>query len=274
MLEVDPNAPVVVADAVMFETGAPKSLTEDPTVWCYEHHGVDFTARDPGALSRFYEDLLVGRKMPPRMILRGLRGADSIVAAALFLYPRVRYLPETPRFVAAVDLAHRLGLPGLATIGSDSARFMRLLAAVTMSPCDQGTLRATTEWVVEYLESGRYPDLGSPFVSPRVLDSGPHGFVVAETTGDLLEGWVELFREGYERGVLFGPRTNTRMRVVVARKSVFCGLDFPRVLFRLNEMERAHGGTLDWTLMGDVLVSPSDGSRCLAAEIVRVVVGE
>ena len=276
-LYLDPKAPPVLDGAISFETGASTEDVRNLSVWAYEHHGSDFDSSSQGALTRFYEDMVSGRLLPPSFVTHRINGPDTIVAASLFLNRELVLLPETAKFVASVDWVHRKGLPALAVQDPDMCRFFRLLASVGQSNLSgselEARLTAAIGWVTDYLDRGQMPALGQMFLEPRVLDRGPHGFVVAETRGDLLEGWVELFRQGYDRGVLFGPHHETRLPVLIGRRSGYVGLDLPLAGARLNELEVVHGGFPQWRVQGDFLVSPSDGTLCTAVQVVRMIVG-
>lgn len=276
-LFVDPAAPSSVPDALTFETGATRHEVIDPTLWAYEHHGEDFGSADPGALTCLFEDLALGRPTPARMVVRGIGDADTLLAITLFLHRDLVVRPETMRLVAQVDFLHRQGFQVMGHLDTDVARFIRLLRAQFRDnlPARErdARIQKAVGWIREYLLEGRLPALGAPFPVPRILDTGPGGFVVAETDGSLPEGWVELYRQGHIRGVLFGPRKGTLLPALVSRKSAFVPLDLHLAAYRLNESEVVLGGSPRWLLEGDWLWSPPEGSLIRANAIVGAVVG-
>ena len=273
----DPDAPVVMPEAVSFETGAVRVQVIDPNLWCYEHHGAEFGQADPGALTCFFEDILMGRYFPARFVARRLR-LDTLVAIALFFHRDLVLIPQTSALVAQVDLLHRRGFPMLAHLDSDLGRFVRLLEGYFPDKLSENErndrVKTAVGWVREYLQGGRLPSLGTRFPTPTVLETGAGGFVVAETNGSLAESWVELYRQGHQRGVLFGSRQKgTFLPALIARKSAFVALDLSRSHQMLNEAEGVYGGFPQWRLEGDWLWSPPEGSLILANEIVETVLG-
>lgn len=276
-LFVEPKAPPIVEGALTFETGATLAQTMDPSLWAYEHHGEGFGQANPGALTCLYEDLVLGRPTPAAFVTRGVNDVDTIVAATLFLYRDLLTLPGTAGLVAQTDLVHRRGFAMTGHIDADLGRFFRLLRGSFPADLAKGTLNerlcSAVGWVRDYLAEGRLPALGTHFPQPLVLDEGPGGFVVAETRGSMPETWCELYRRGYQRGVLFGPREGTQLPVLVARKSPYVPLDLKQAQRRLNEAEVVAGGRPAWALDGDWLVSPPEGSLILAVDVVGYVVG-
>jgi hypothetical protein len=276
-LYFDPLAPAVLEGAVTFETGASNQQVIDPTLWAYEHHGEGFGEADPGALTCLYEDLVLGRPTPPSFVLNRVGDSDALVAAALFLYRELVLHPSTVGFVAQVDLVHRRGFSAMGHLDADMGRFMRLLRGYFPEHLSQQEtaerLPLAVGWVRDWLLESRLPALGASFPIPTVLDRGPGGFVVAETLGSLPEGWIELYRLGMLRGVLFGPRKGTLLPVLVSRKSSFVPLDLYQAAFRLNEVEVHLGGLPRWAVDGDWLWGPPEGSLVLAHRIVQILVG-
>ena len=274
---VEAKAPPVLDGALTFETGATLAQTTSPTLWAYEHHGESFGQVNPGALTCLYEDLALGRPTPSAFVTRRINDIDTIVAAALFLYRDLLTLPGTTGLVAQTDLVHRRGLAMTGHVDPDLALFFRLLRGYFPDGLGRAAqnerLCTAVGWVREYLTTGKLPALGARFPCPTVLDTGPGGFVVAEARGSMPEAFFELYRRGFQRGVLFGGRNETRLPTLVARKSLFVPLDLARAMHRLNEAEVVAGGRAAWLCDGDWLWSPPEGSLLLAVDIVGHVVG-
>lgn len=276
-LFVDPKAPVLLQGALTFETGASPEQAADPSLWAYEHHGAAFGQANPGALTCLFEDLVMGRPIPTAFVARHVNDIDTVVAMALFLYRELLTLPSTASLVMQTDLVHRRGLALMGHIEPDLGLFFRLLRGYFpdgLGRQEQSERLCTAVgWVRDYLLEGKLPSMGARFPTPRVLDTGPSGFVVAETGGSLPESWFELYRQGFVRGVCFGPRIGTQLPALVARKSLFVPLDLRRACVRLNEAETALGGFPRWKVEGDWLWSPPEGSLILAVDIVGYTIG-
>lgn len=276
-LFIEPKATPLIEGALTFETGATLSQTMSPTVWAYEHHGEGFGQANPGALTCFYEDLVLGRPTPPAFVTRRINDVDTLVAAALFPYRDLLTLPGTAGLVAQTDLVHRRGLAMMGHIDPDLGLFFRLLRGYFPDGLGRAVqnerLCTAVGWVRDYLTESKLPSLGARFPQPLVLDQGPGGFVVAETLGSMPETWFELYRRGFQRGVLFGPRNGTALPTLVARKSPYVPLDLSHAQQRLNEAEYVAGGRAAWSVEGDWLWSPPEGSLLLATHIVGLVVG-
>lgn len=278
-VRIEKDLPDIVPDAISFETGAARRDLDAPDPVIYEHHGREFTPFDRGALPSFYEDLVLGRAMPPVFATPRIQDIDTLLAIALFLHRDLATHPATASFVYTVDFVHRHGLPALAHIEEDLARFLSALR--TYFP-DKGLSQRETGdrltqaigWIREYIHEGKLPVLGAPpRTEVRVLDQGNSGFVVAETTGSLWDGWVELYRTGFLRGVLIDFATDRR-RVLVARKSPFLAFDLRAASRIFNQMETAMGELPDWTAHenGLWLEGPSDGTLILVKDILDVLV--
>jgi hypothetical protein len=75
-----------------------------------------------------------------------------------------------------------------------------------------------------------------------VLDIGTQGFCVAtQDETDLEAGWIELYRQGYLRGVLWGPAGTC----LVARKSTWLTFDLTSAYMALM------GAGGEWVLEQD-----------------------
>lgn len=275
-LVVGQNVPVTSPDAVSYETGASPKQTRDESTFAYEHHGSEFDSVSPGALQRLYEDLLLGRALPLRFETRAIAGIDTLVAIAVFMHRDIAIHPSMPAFVATVDAAHRLGVAYAAHLDPPVERFLRLLRAYVIpdAPLSKNDVasRLTTAlgWVRAYVTDGDLPHLGVLPPPPRVLDRGTNGFVVAQATGSLPEAWIDLYRSGHLRGVVVGPDTDGRRRVLAARKSQHLPFDLLRAATYLNEIERSMGEPPEWCADNLWLHGPKDGTTLLLSHIVEV----
>lgn len=278
-VRIERDLPTLVPDAISFETGASQEQTQDPCVVAYNHHGEGFSTLSKGALPSFYEDLLLGRAMPLTLATTGLHDVDTLTAIALFLHRDLATHPSTASFVYSVDFVHRLGLPAIAHVPEDFARFVSTLRTYfpdQLSKREFGQrLTTAVGWIREYIHEGILPTLGAlPCSDVRILDIGTTGFVLAETQGDLLDGWVELFRQGHLRGLLTRLGAADRNHVLVARKSLYLDFDLSLACRILNEMETAMGEPPEWFLSEDRLwlASPKEGTLILTQHLVDVLV--
>lgn len=275
-VRIEPDLPSVVKDAVSFETGASR-LELSHNLCVYEHHGPEFSPGDRGALPAFFEDLILGRPLPFVFATRSLQDVDTVLAIALFLQRDLAVHPATAPFVSLVDFVHRLGLPALAHVGSDEARFLCMIRSYLpetgLSKRETASrLSKVIEWMRAYILQGEVPHLGVPPVSVRIVDRGTNGFVLAETAGSLFDGWVELYRQGFLRGLLVNVGSGDRRHVLAARKSTFIQLDLEMGVRLLNEMERAMGELPEWKTDGFWLESPPEGSLLLVSHIMDVLI--
>lgn len=272
---IEPRCAPVIDGVLTYEAGASREQASDPALHVYEHHGPEFGQADPGALTSFFEDLILGRPMPLVFCTPAIQDVDTLFAIALFLHRELAITPSMPGLVGQVDLVHRRGLPVLGHVGQDFALFLRLLRAyfpVGLSKIDMGArLGTAVQWIREYALQGTLPATGRPFAEARVLQRGTDGLVVAETAGDLLEAWVTLFSNGHLRGLLVGPERDGRRRVLGARKSFFCSFDLALAARLLNEVEAAMGEKPAWKAEGDWLWGPPVGTAILVPHIVEVL---
>lgn len=268
---VGSKTPSVLEDAICFETGATK---EQLGLLVYEHHGEGFGPEDPGALTRFYEDLILGSPFPLSFVTHEIRGPDTLLALALFLHRDLLLQPGTPGLVATVDLAHRWGPPLLAHLDPTLARFIRsfdLFFPTPLTDRERGErIAMAIQWVREYLLEGKVPNLGSPLPEVRVLDVGTNGFVLAETSKPSAEAWEVLYRMGHLRGVLVGPEVEGLRQVVASRKSRRAWPDLPKAVEFLNDIERLSGGFPEWAMGDYFLTGPPVGSRTLVSHLLEV----
>jgi hypothetical protein len=276
-LIVDPTFQGPVPNAVAFETGASIAQLLESETPVYEHHGPEFGPIAPGALTRFFEDLLLGRPMPLTFAVRQIGDVDTVMAAALFMRRDLVTHPKAPGMVAGIDLVHRYGLTCLGHLDSDLGRFLGFLRgylAKTLGKKETGTrLAQAIDWISGYMHNGTLPHSGVGWPSVRVVDRGTNGFVLAETDGSLLEGWVELYREGFLQGVLVGPvNGESRRKVVASKKSLFIPLDLGKAASILNEMERAMGELPEWRVEGALWLHGSDdGTLILLRHLMEVL---
>ncbi len=275
---VNPTYAGPVEGAVAFETGATIADVADPEKLTYEHHGPEFSPRAPGALTRFYEDLILGHPMPLTFVTRRVNDIDTVMAAALFMRRDIAIHPSAPSLVATIDLVHRHGLTCLGHVERDLGRFLRLLRAYlppSLGKEEAGTRLATAiDWITEYVKTGNLPHLGSPWPDVRVLDRGTDGFVLAESHGPLLDGWVELYRQGFLRGLLVGPMNEEgKRRVIISKKSDYLRFDLTKAADILNGMESAMGELPGWRIEGPLwLFGPEEGTGILLRHLLDVLV--
>jgi hypothetical protein len=268
--------PVIVPDAVCFETGASRSQAADPELCVYEHHGDGFGWADPGALTCFFDDLIHGRPMPPKFATRGIRDIDVLVALALQRSPGLAVCPNALKLVTAADLVHRRGAVGMAHVDPELTQFFRFLrglfpSGLTKSDFER-SLGQAVEYIQDFIGNDRLPQMGREPEPPTVLDTGSRGFVLAEAQGSLGEAWVQLFRRGFVRGVVLGKDQSGRRHVLGARKGPFVDFKLDAAARLLNEIERAMGELPEWK--NDVLwlYSPPDGTNMLVSHMLQVFI--
>jgi len=280
-VRIEKNLPTIVPDAISFETGASKAQLEDPSIIVYEHHGQEFSPSDKGALPSFYEDLILGRPMPLTLATPQIKDIDTLLAIALFLHRDLAIHPNTASTVYLVDFIHRLGIPALAHLDENLAKFFSALR--TYFP-DTGLsqreisdrVKNAVGWLRDYIYNGTLAFVGTaPPTNLRVIDYGTTGFVVAEATGSLIDGWVELYRLGYLRGILVKQRSSEdRKHVLIARKSPYLAFDLNKACQLLNQMEAAMGELTGWKLDPNELwlQSPEEGTLILIQDIIEILV--
>jgi hypothetical protein len=262
---VDPKVNGLVKDAISFETGLTRAQAADPHLYAYEHHGAEFTLVDPGALWSFYEDVLLGRPLPEKFVTRTLENFDTLYAITLFLHRDLVTHPATPGLLASVDLAHRRGIQGLAHLAPDLVNFLvmvTLLFTRETSKKEQGEqLRTVVGWIYEHVTEDRLPHVGQQLPTATILETGTNGFVVAEGRGRLNLTWIDLYRQGYLRGVLLGPPGKAGHREVLgSRKSVYVPFNLVQAASLLNQIEAALGQPPEWTADELWLRSPPTGT--------------
>ena len=252
------------------------SLEDEPSVFFGRH---DHEVGEPGYTSilKFYEELIKGKPYPLTFQTPGIQGVDTMVAIALFLHRDLALRSAMLTLAVSADLVERLGPAGMAHIDRDLARFFQLIRVFLpesgLNKREEGErLQTVVSWIREYVLEDRLPNLPPSTASPTVLDTGTDGFVVAETKGDLYEGWVELYREGYLRGLLLGSEREGRRGALIARKSLELKLDLDQAATILNEAERAMG-EFEWQRRGVLwLEGPVEGTRLPREAIQDVLV--
>lgn len=243
----------------------------------------DFEAPDgvvfpKSAILDFYRDLILGRPFPLTLVINSIDGIGSLVALSVFLHRDLALHPGTLNLVSAATLVDQLQVAGLAHVDRDLARFFRLLTQ--FFPPNLGRkeqeIRLTTAvgWIRQYILDGTLPALPHEPAVPRILTKGTNGFVVAETPSwkSMEEGWVELYRQGFLRGVLFGTARDGKMAVLAARKSPFLLFDLAKAARFFNEAEQAMGELPEWQANDLWLKAPGGGTLLLATQILDVLV--
>jgi len=270
---VDPSLPPVVPDAISFETGTTPAQASDRDLYVYEHHSDGFTAEHQGALTRYFEDLALVRRMPPIFATRSVRDVDTIFAITLFLNRDLVLVPGLVGRIAQIELAHRRGIAMLGHLDPYMVGFIRLLRGLFpdgLAKRELGVrINTACSWVRDIVTEGAFPAVAQ---LPRVdvLERGSGGFVAAETAGDLVEGWVVLFADGYTRGVIVGPEQSGRRKVVAARKSAHVTFNISLAAKLLNDVETAMGEPPSWEVKADWLFGPSKGSLLTVPHMLEV----
>lgn len=225
------------------------------------------------ALQQFYRDLIFGRPLPIKLVAREIADIDGVLLLTLFLDRKLAIHPSMANLVFHCDLG-RFGPAGLAHMDRDLARFISFARSYLGDKTGRGErVKTIVEWLRQYVLEGVFPALPPEEKPPRVVDVGTNGFVLAEVAGDLVSGWVELYREGHLRGVLFGLASSEgRRNALIARKSPFVALDLPRAAAILNEAEQAMGELPGWVAEDLWLWGPEEGTLLLPTHIVGVLV--
>lgn len=231
---------------------------------------------DPALLVNFYSDLILGRPFPLTLVTRIVNTIGKIVSLALFLHRDLAIHPRMTSLVAAATLVDQLRLVGLAHIDPDLARFFKFLVSY-MPPGlskdqQKDKLVTVVGWVREYILEDRLPSLPRSSPPPVVFDIGTNGFVLAHTKSSMEDGWIELYRQGYLRGALFGSDREGRRAVLAARKSPFLSFDLKKAAEILNETERAMGEPPGWATDGLWMEGPPNGTLLLISAITSVLV--
>jgi hypothetical protein len=226
------------------------------------------------ALQQFYRDLIFGRPLPLKLVAREIGDIDEILILALFLDRRLAIHPNMAAVVFGCDLG-RFGPAGLAHADRDLARLISFARNYLGDKEGRGDrIKTIVEWLRQYVLEGTLPSLPVESDPPRILDVGTNGFVLAEgLSGELVEGWTELYRLGYLRGLLFGPPSPGGRRAVLgARKSHLVALDLPKAASILNEAETAMGELPGWVGESLWLWGPEEGTLLLPSHVTEVLI--
>lgn len=261
---VDPAHPPLVEGAVSFELGP-----ADRPKLAYNHG-----PEDPGALTTFFEDLVSGVPMPLTLAIRSVGGLDTILAVALFLHRELAIHPAMPGLVAAVDLIHRKGPPFYGHVEADLGRFLRGVSGFFPEGLSKEVrgerIGTAAQWVRAYLMEGTLPNIGPQPPRGRILDIGTNGFVLADAEKASEEGWDDLYRKGFLRGVLLGPPDGDFRTVVASKKGPQVEFDLNKAAMILNEVEALSGGEPGWEVKGLYLFSPPIGTTVQVSYLMEV----
>ena len=220
-------------------------------------------------LAQFYDDLISGRPYPLTLGVRDVKGPETLLAITLFLHRDLALASCVPGLVASLTLVSRHPIWGLSHVDREMARFLVLLQAYS---CMMPNHVASAIGVLrQYILEGTYPQLPPAPLPPRVIDVGTTGFVLAKTEGDLVQGWVELYRQGHLRGLLVGHEDDSYRQVLISRKSAHVPLNLELAAEAFNDMERALGEKPDWQVEGDFLGRPGEGTGILVQHLMEVL---
>ncbi len=243
----------------------------------FEVQGNEGVVYPKDGLRAFFEDLIRGRPLPLTFVTNGVDTIGTLVALTVFLHRDLAILPSTVSVLASAELVDRYKHAGLAHVDRDLARFFAMLSQYLPSGMDRAEqetrLASAVGWIRQYILDGTLPALPHEPPMPRVIDRGTNGFVLADTPAwrSLEEGWVELFRQGFLRGVLFGRDRHDRRAVMAARKSPYLAFDLRKAAEVLNEAERAMGEEPAWLATDLWLRGPDEGTLLLATAILEVL---
>jgi hypothetical protein len=229
-------------------------------------------------VEQLYVDLILGREVPLLLASRGIETLGHVMLVALFLRRGLALHPRMHQLVVSTALADRYSLGGLAHVERDIARFLLLIQGYVVDPQlgrkELGRRLATlVEWVDAWVEEDRLPQLPVEPDPPVVIDHGTNGFVVAETTGPLEAGWLELYRQGYLRGILVTAPRNGRRGVLAARKSRFVAFDLAQAARLLTDVEASLEGH-QWSAHHEGLwmAGPVEGTELPIEAILKVLI--
>jgi hypothetical protein len=274
-IRVETELPAVVEEAVSYETGASRAQAADPELYVYEHHGKEFGWSDPGALTCFFEDVMLGRPMPIVFATKSIGDVDTLVAMTLFMHRDLALVPRLTSLVAAADLVHRRGAPAMAHVDIELANFFRFLRQYFHKVEGWRELsqrvKRSVAWIRDYVTEGNIPRWNEP-PPTRIIDMGTQGFVVGESAAPLGDAWVGLFRQGFTRGVVFSPDVEGRRHVLATRKGPYVPFKLDIAAKALNEVERVLGELPEWKTDGMWLQSPPEGTVILVTDVLKVLV--
>jgi hypothetical protein len=264
---------------VTVDPGLPKVLTEPVVAWgAFEGTcaGLAVYSRGSGAsaLSRLDVDLICGRPLPLTFVTREVRDLETVVAMSLFLDRSLCLHPLASTLVSAVELATHLQEGGLAHVERDLARLLVFLegyvAAPVMNRAEEGRkVQQVVTWLRAYAEEGTLPSFSRAQEPPTVLDRGTNGFVLATTSGGLVDSVVELYRAGHLRGIVFSTLGNGLERALAFKKSPYVRFDLQAAEHHLNAVEASLGQPGRWKLDRFLLAGPVKGTHIPRADLIQ-----
>lgn len=234
----------------------------------------DFEARHAGAVvykshtgasmvSSLWGDLILGRPLPTKLILRKVESVEQLLCLALFMDRELALHPKVPTLVSAVELVKSLGPVGLAHIEPDLARLLIFLDSYVFGGNPNRKelsrrLQQSLGWVRDYALENRLPSLPRQSDPPKVLDRGTNGFVVAEARkGKFFEALIDVYRMGFLRGLLFSPEGEGPYCAMAFKKSAFLQFDLQTAVSKLNQAESQVGRPASWVLEERLLYNES-----------------
>lgn len=218
-----------------------------------EHSGAVVYRRSKGVslLSTLWLDLILGRPLPTKMVLKSIPDFEHLFCLALFMDRELALHPKIPEVIASVELASQLQTVGLAHINPDLCRLLIFLDSYIFSA--EGSrkeysrkLKQALLWIRDYAIEGNLPSLPRPQDPPKILSRGTNGFVLAEVKGEFLEPLLEIYRMGHLRGILFGPGPPGFQSVLCFKKSEYLRYDLDTAMVKLNQAEVKAGQPPDW----------------------------
>lgn len=227
----------------------------------------------------FYKDLILGRPVGLTFVTRSISNLGVFVSIALFLRRELALHPSMPGIVAAAEMVDAYGLSGLAHIDRDLAKLFRVLRASFLEVGQndlENLLTNALGWFQDFVTQGQLVATPEDPDPPKILDYGTNGFVVAQSSKcdwfNLDQGWEELYRQGFLRGLLFSPMVNDRRLILVARKSPYLSLDLQVAASALNDAETALEEEPDWVSDQLWLRGPKNGTLLPIASILDLLV--
>lgn len=221
-----------------------------------------------GGLEAFYFDLLAGKPYPLTLGVKAITGPETLLAITLWLHRDLLIYFSTPSVVAGFALAAKYPVWGLAHMERDLSRFIQFLRKYPVTT--QANVVAAVTLVKEFI-FGPLDNLPPEGQLPIIIDVGTNGFVLAKTSGDLVQGWVDLYRKGHLRGLLIGAENDTYRQVLIARKSPWVPLNLEAAAQAFNAMEQAQGELAGWKVENDFLWGPPEGTSILVQHLMEVL---
>lgn len=243
-------------EAVNFRTGKPQSYDR---------------------LSKLFYALISGDPLPLTLGLHRVDDPAAMLAIAIFLRRDLTICPKILGVITSVELFCDEPIWGPGHIDRDFANFLKFLTLyVSTKGLDRAVLGdrviSVVDWIADYVQHDRLPQLPPIQPPPRILDVGTGGFVVAEmATGTHLVGWWDLFRSGYFRGILTFEVKQGRRSVTLARKSIATPLFLEQAKAAYEAVEGALGGS-GWYQSGNVLHSPPKGTMIELPHLIEVAI--